>query len=135
MRRHNKLLCIMTNDFDTHLEFWQSILPRMTPCVTDVPSLPATYQVISPGPERGMSCYHIWSVMSCYICHGLSQQWRCSVVFITVSVCKQAAVRKRQHWSYSELWDIGKTAQGETPFVKSLRSHQFYTLWGFQHNK
>lgn len=70
--------CVLWRMILTRIGNLDNRLFRVTPCVTDVPLLPATYQVISPGPERGMSCYHIQSVMSCYICHGLSQQWRCT---------------------------------------------------------
>lgn len=87
------------------------IVLRMTLRVTGMPSLPATHQVISPGPEG--ECHVITSRVSCHVifataCHN-SGGAVLVMVFITVSVCKQAPVRKLQHPAWlicRELWDM-----------------------------
>lgn len=80
-------------------------------------------------------CHVITFRVSCHVIFAMACHNRggavLMVVFITVSVCKQAAVRKRQHCAWRpcrELWAIWNTAA----FLKSLRLHQFYTFRGFQ---
>ncbi len=60
----HKLLRIMMNDFEKHWRSWQFIVLRMAPCVTCMPSLPATHHLISLGPEG--EC-HITSRVSCHV--------------------------------------------------------------------
>lgn len=76
-RRRNNLLCIMMNDFEKHWRSWQFIVLRMTPACHRHALITGHTSVDFNGTRRGMSYYHIQSVMSCYICHGMSQQWRC----------------------------------------------------------
>lgn len=90
----------------------------MTPRVTGMPSLPATHQVISLGPEG--ECHVITSTVSCHVifataCHN-SGGATLVMLFITVSVCKQAPVRKLQHPAWlicGKLWDMWKICKFE----------------------
>lgn len=91
------------------------------------------------GTRRGMSCYHIQSVMSCYICHGLSQQWRCSAcdgvykgISLQTSTCQKTSTSRMAYMQriarYREdvqVWEMALK-------VKRLHWHQFYTFQSFQ---
>lgn len=89
MSRHKKLLRIMTNDFDIHWKSSQLIVLRMTPRVTGKPSLPATHQVISLGPEG--ECHVITSRVSCHVifamaCHNSGSAALCDGVYKGISL-------------------------------------------------
>lgn len=108
-RRRNKLLCIMKNDFDKHWRSWQLIVLCMTPCVVSIPSLSATHQEISLGPEG--ECHVITSRVSCHVifataCHNSGGA---ALVMVFITVCKQVPIRKLQHSAWlicGELWDM-----------------------------
>lgn len=79
----------MTKDFDKQWRSWQLIVLRMTSHVTGMPSLPATHQVISLGPEG--ECHVITSRVSCHVifataCHNSGGA---ALVMVFITVCKQ----------------------------------------------
>lgn len=88
----------------------------MTPRIKGMPSLLATHQVISLGPEG--ECHVITSTVSCHVifataCHNSGGA---TLVMVFITVLKQAPVRKFQHPAWficGELWDMWKMCKFE----------------------